>query len=72
VMEKTLKLSPNVKWAQRKDKLYITIEIRDIKNEKIDLQPTSLSFFGESDDKHYEFKIEFYDEINVEVSVDLI
>jgi prostaglandin-E synthase len=66
-MNKTHTLAPNVKWAQRKDKLYITIEIRDIKNEKIDLQPTSLSFVGESDEKNYEFKIEFYDEINVEV-----
>jgi prostaglandin-E synthase len=66
-MEKVHTLAPTVKWAQRKDKLYVTVEIRDIKNEKIDLQPASLSFVGESDDKHYEFKIEFFEEVDVAV-----
>lgn len=61
-------MAPTIKWAQRKDKLYLTIEIRDIKNEKIDLQPTSLSFTGESDEKLYEFKIDFFDEVDVTAS----
>lgn len=66
-MEKVHSLAPTVKWAQRKDKVYLTVEIRDIKNEKIDLQPSTLSFLGESDDKLYEFKIEFFDEVDVAV-----
>ena len=28
-------LHPTIKWAQRKDKLYITLEVRDIENEKV-------------------------------------
>jgi prostaglandin-E synthase len=70
-MEKTHPLAPTIKWAQRKEKVYMTVEIRDIKNEKIDLQPTSLSFLGESDEKLYEFKVEFFEEIDVEVSFHL-
>lgn len=50
----------------------MTVEVRDIKNEKIDLQPTTLSFTGESDDKVYEFKTEFFEEIDVEVTPVLI
>ena len=30
---------PEIKWAQRKDKLYITIELADFENHKIDLSP---------------------------------
>ena len=30
---------PNLKWAQRKDRLYLTIDLADISNEKIDLSP---------------------------------
>ena len=45
----------------------MTFEIRDNKNANIDLQPASLSFVGESDDKHYEFKIEFFEEVDVAV-----
>lgn len=67
-MDKAHHLAPTVKWAQRKDKVYMTVEIRDIKNEKIDLQPATLSFVGESDEKLYEFKIEFFEEVDVEVS----
>ncbi len=66
-MEKAHPLLPTIKWAQRKDKLYVTVEIRDIKNEKIDLKPTGLSFLGESDEKQYEFSIEFFDEVDVNV-----
>ena len=25
-------LHPTIKWAQRKDKIYITLEVRDIEN----------------------------------------
>jgi hypothetical protein len=30
-------LHPHVKWAQRKDKLFITIEVENLVNPKIDL-----------------------------------
>ena len=30
---------PELKWAQRKDRLFLTIELADLENHKIDLQP---------------------------------
>lgn len=58
---------PNIKWAQRNDVVFLTVEIRDLKNEKIALTDTSLTFEGESDDKKYHFTLEFFDEINKDV-----
>lgn len=58
---------PNIKWAQRKDVVFLTVEIRDLKNEKIEVTDTSLIFSGSSDDKNYHFTLEFFDEINKEV-----
>ena len=30
-------LFPEIKWAQRKDRLFVTIELADFENHKIDL-----------------------------------
>ena len=32
-------LFPEIKWAQRKDRLFVTIELADFENHKIDLTP---------------------------------
>lgn len=61
--------TPNVKWAQRKDAVFLTVEIRDIKNEKITLTETSLTFDAESDQKHFHLNLEFYAEVNKDVAV---
>lgn len=58
---------PPIKWAQRKDRVFLTIEVRDIKGEKVDLQPESLKFSGVSDGQTYEFNLNFFDEVSVEV-----
>ena len=58
---------PNIKWAQRTDAVFLTVEVRDLKNENIVITDTSLVFDGESDDKKYHFTLEFFDEINKEV-----
>jgi hypothetical protein len=52
---------PFLKWAQRKDVVFLTVELRDIKNEKIEITETTLVFDAESDDKHYHFNIEFFE-----------
>lgn len=39
-------LHPTIKWAQRKDKIYIELSLRDIANEKVDLTTNSISFKG--------------------------
>ena len=59
---------PIIKWAQRKDKVYIEVGLRDITDEKIDLTNTSLSFEGNSDSKKYLFKIDLFEEVDVEES----
>ena len=33
-----MSLHPVLKWAQRKDKIFITLGLRDIKDEKISLK----------------------------------
>ena len=54
-------LMPFIKWAQRSDTVFLTVELRDIKNEKIEITETTLVFDAESDDKHYHFNIEFFE-----------
>jgi hypothetical protein len=41
-----MSLHPIIKWAQRKDKIYITLGLRDIENEKVTLQENVLKFEG--------------------------
>ena len=33
------RLFPEIKWAQRKDRLFVTIELADFENHRIDLTP---------------------------------
>jgi len=62
-------LTPNVLWAQRKDRVLLTIEVPDVTAPKIDLSATSLLFAGDQPSgKHYEFKLDFFKEVNVEQS----
>lgn len=37
-------LHPTIKWAQRKDRIYITLEVRDIENEKVELKEDNIKF----------------------------
>jgi len=61
-----MSLVPNVLWAQRKDKLYITIDLADVKAEKITLDPSGkLSFEGESTGKHYKLDLELLHDVDV-------
>jgi len=63
-------LTPNVLWAQRKDRVLLTIDVPDIlPAPKIDLTAAYLSFAGDGPGgKHYEFKLDFFKEVNVEQS----
>jgi len=57
-------LHPPVVWAQRKDQVFLSVDLQDVKNENIKLEPTKLSFFGKSGTKQYSFEIEFLKEID--------
>ncbi|RKP09992.1 HSP20-like chaperone [Thamnocephalis sphaerospora] len=61
-------LHPEVLWAQRPDRLLITINLTDINGEKVDLQPTRIVFNGVSGGKNYAADIELYAEVTKEGS----
>lgn len=48
-----------VKWAQRKDSLYVTISLPDVTDQKIDLTSNKLTFVGTSGGKSYSLNLEF-------------
>lgn len=50
-------LHPIVKWAQRKDKIFITLGLRDIEDEKVDLKEGRIAFSGTSAKNTYEFAV---------------
>lgn len=53
-----------VKWAQRKDSLYVTVDLPDVKDEKVSLTDKSLTFSGASNGKQYEVSLEFFKEVD--------
>jgi hypothetical protein len=62
---------PSTKWAQRSDKVYLTIELPDSKDVKLNLKPEGhFNFSGKGvDDLPYELDLELFDAVNVEVGV---
>jgi cytosolic prostaglandin-E synthase len=48
-----------VKWAQRKDSLFVTITLPDVKDHKIDVGEKKLTFTGNSNGKPYSVDLEF-------------
>ena len=57
-----------IRWAQRKDKVYLEVQLRDIKGEKIELTEQALSFEGQSDKDKYAFSIEMFAAVSKEES----
>jgi HSP20 family molecular chaperone IbpA len=42
--QKIMSALPPIKWAQRADSLYVTIDVADIKDQNINLDGTHLTF----------------------------
>lgn len=62
---------PEVKWAQRSDKLYITIELPDANNPKVKLEPDGKFTFSATTGQEqtlYELDFYLYDRVNAEES----
>lgn len=62
---------PEVKWAQRSDKLYITIELPDAHNPKVKLEADGKFTFSATtgqEQTHYELDFYLYDRVNAEES----
>ena len=58
-----------ITWAQRKDSIYVTIGLSDVKDAKIDLNSKSLKFSGSSNGKQYSADLEFFAEVDPSDSV---
>lgn len=59
-----------MKWAQRQDKVFITVQLPDAKNAKVNLEPEGVFSFSASagaENHLYELKLELFDKVNVEV-----
>ncbi|CAO2839726.1 unnamed protein product [Amaranthus hypochondriacus] len=62
---------PEVKWAERLDKVYLTVMLPDAKNPKVNLEPEGTFTFtatGGAGDSAYELKLDLFDKVNVEES----
>ncbi|GMG99522.1 hypothetical protein Nepgr_001362 [Nepenthes gracilis] len=60
---------PSVKWAQRSDKVFITIELPDAKDIKLKLEPEGKFIFSATKDgTPYVVDLELFDKIDVEES----
>ncbi|PIA44411.1 hypothetical protein AQUCO_01700183v1 [Aquilegia coerulea] len=62
---------PEVKWAQREDKVYITVLLPDAKSPKVNLEPDGTFTFSATagaENHLYELKLDLYDKVNVEES----
>jgi len=57
------------KWAQRSDTIYLTIALPDVKEEKINLEESKLTFAGVSNKKKYEIAFDFFKPIDKEGSI---
>lgn len=59
---------PEVKWAQREDKVFITVVLADTKDAKVNLAPEGVFTFSAKAGQHeYDLKLELFDKVNVEV-----
>ena len=60
---------PKIKWAQRKEKLFITVDVVGVKNPQIDIvDGKTLKFHGTDETHKYAFEIELFDEVIKEES----
>jgi hypothetical protein len=58
---------PDIKWAQRKDRVFITVDVPDCKNHKIDITPEGLlKFSGESSTNNYGFELQLFGDVIVD------
>ncbi|KAL9968162.1 hypothetical protein ACROYT_G026502 [Oculina patagonica] len=63
-------LSPPTRWAQRKDKVFLTIEVADCQTPEIKLESQTLHFSakGGNEQKIYALDLEFFNEVIPEKS----
>lgn len=66
---------PTVKWAQRSDVLFITVDLPDAKDVKLKLDPEGKFYFSATSGPEkllYEIDIDLYDKVDVDVCADCL
>ena len=66
--QKISRLHPLIRWAQRKDRVFLEVPLMDITEEKVDLTNTHLKFHCTSGGKKYQFELETFEQVNTETS----
>ena len=62
-------LHPEIKWAQRKDRVLLTVDLHDASDVKVSFEnDDTLHFRGVSDGAVYESDLQFYDIIDAKAS----
>eukprot|EP00933_Yihiella_yeosuensis_P052365 TRINITY_DN50407_c0_g1_i1.p1 TRINITY_DN50407_c0_g1~~TRINITY_DN50407_c0_g1_i1.p1 ORF type:complete len:187 (-),score=49.94 TRINITY_DN50407_c0_g1_i1:60-620(-) len=63
-------LQPSVAWAQRKDSILLTVDVKDAKDLRIKLEEQSLDFAAKAgeDGTEYSFQLELFEKIKREES----
>jgi len=69
-------LIPTVRWAQRKALIYMTLDVQDVKDQKVEVSNTDddkharITFSGKagSDDQDYELDLKLYGPVDTEKS----
>ncbi|MCL7046946.1 hypothetical protein MKW94_009080, partial [Papaver nudicaule] len=62
---------PQVKWAQREDKVYLTVLLPDAKDAKVNVDPEGVFTFSAlagAENHQYELKLDLFEKVNVEES----
>lgn len=55
---------PEILWAQRSDKVYVTVELPDAKNAQVKVDPEGrFTFTASSKDAKYETELELFDKV---------
>lgn len=65
------RLTPDVLWAQRNDTVLLTINLSDIRNEKLSLEESTFTFTGNAgaDGKLYSIQMAFHKEVVPQVEM---
>jgi len=64
--------NPSILWAQDRDKLFVTIEIKNFQNKDIVFEPKTVKINGEANNTEFEISIDLNSEIDTEKSIWLI
>ena len=61
---------PTVLWAQREDKVFLTIAVEEIEKPEIKLEESNLNFSGVAKNgQKYELNVEFFKPIDTKVDL---